>query len=80
MKYEERRARVFRNIRIYLVGILMFVVVNIVVIMLIPGYSFPQNFFAIWPILGWGVPTLWRVLELRRYKISEGDADVRELH
>ncbi|WP_258058667.1 hypothetical protein [Rathayibacter rathayi] len=42
--------------------------------MIIPDYSFPQNFFAIWPIVGWGVPTLWRIVELRRYKVGASDA------
>ncbi|MDQ1123090.1 2TM domain-containing protein [Microbacterium trichothecenolyticum] len=76
MNYEQRRARAFRNLRNYLIGVAIFVAVNIIVIVAIPGYSFPQNFWAIWPVLGWGIPTLWRILELRRYRSGEPDADV----
>lgn len=71
MTYEERRAKAFRALRVYLIGISIFIVINFVVIFAIPGYSFPKNFFAIWPILGWGVPTLWRLFELRRFRDTD---------
>lgn len=74
MNYEKRRARAFRNLRVYVVGAIVFTAANIVAIVVIDGYSFPKNFWAIWPILGWGIPTLWRILELRRFKNGETDA------
>ncbi|PPG87936.1 hypothetical protein C5C47_09130 [Rathayibacter rathayi] len=74
MNYQERRRRAFRKLHIYLLGVCAFVGLNIVAIIIIPDYSFPQNFFAIWPIVGWGVPTLWRIVELRRYKVGASDA------
>ncbi|AJM77534.1 2TM domain-containing protein [Rathayibacter toxicus] len=66
--YPQRRARAFRAFRMYLIGSAACVVINVIVIAVVPGYSFPQNFWAIWPLLGWGVPTVWRLFELRRYR------------
>ncbi|MCU7558628.1 hypothetical protein [Macrococcus capreoli] len=67
-EYDIKKAKAIKNLKYYLLFNFLFIVFNIAVIMLKPSYTFPENFFAIWPILGWGAPTLFRFLELRHYK------------
>lgn len=66
--YRKKRSSAMKNLKLYIVFNALFVIFNIVVIYLKDGYSFPRNFFAIWPIIGWGIPTLSKLMELRRYK------------
>lgn len=67
-EYEQYKKRAIKNLKYYLVVNLIFVLFNLVVIKLNDSYSFPKNFFAIWPIIGWGIPTLSRFINLKRMK------------
>ncbi|WP_299078472.1 2TM domain-containing protein [uncultured Fretibacterium sp.] len=66
--YEMRKRSAMKNLRNYLMFNTVFVLLNLIVIHMTPGYSFPKNFFALWPLIGWGAPTLFKFLELRRYR------------
>lgn len=67
-EYQEKREKAARNLKRYLIFCGAFTVFNVAVIAVVPSYRFPDNFFAIWPIVGWGVPTIWRFFELGRYR------------
>ncbi len=67
-EYEQYKKKTIKNLKYYLVFNLIFVLFNLVVIKLNDSYSFPKNFFAIWPIIGWGIPTLSRFINLKRMK------------
>ena len=67
-KYQSYKIKVFKNLRNYIIFNGLFIIFNLVVIMLNKNYSFPKNFFAMWPILCWGVPTLTSYINLQRMK------------
>lgn len=67
-EYKQYKKRAVKNFKYYLVFNLIFVLFNLVIIKLNDAYSFPKNFFAIWPIIGWGIPTLSRFINLGRMK------------
>ncbi|MBO2535786.1 2TM domain-containing protein [Rummeliibacillus suwonensis] len=67
-EYYTKRKKAYKNLAYYLYFNVIFTLFNIILIIIKPSYKFPENFFAIWPILGWGIPTIFKFLELRRYK------------
>lgn len=67
-KYKSCKVKVFKNIRNYIMFNGVFIMFNLVVIMVNKNYSFPKNFFAMWPLLCWGVPTLNSFINLQRMK------------
>lgn len=70
-EYQVKRERAAKNLKRYVLFCSAFAVFNVIVIALTPSYRFPDNFFAIWPIVAWGVPTGWRFVELGRYRGHE---------
>ncbi len=66
--YEIKKRKAIKNLKLYLIFCTAFSVMNLIIIYFIDGYSFPRNFFSIWPIIGWGVPTAAKFIELGRYK------------
>lgn len=67
-QYENEKKSAIKNFYYYIVFNIIFLIFNIIVIYSVPSYTFPKNFFAIWPIIGWGIPTLAKFIKLRRYK------------
>lgn len=66
--FQTQRKKAIKNLKLYIIFNLVFIVFNLLLIHYRSDYSFPKNFFAIWPLLGWGAPTFLKFLELRRYK------------
>lgn len=66
--YQKKKKSAIKNLKYFIIFNVLFAIFNIVVIYLVDGYSFPKNFFAIWSILGWGIPTLAKFIQLTHYK------------
>lgn len=66
--FQVLKSKAIKNLKLYIIFNIIFIIFNLLIIHYRSDYSFPKNFFAIWPLLGWGAPTLLKFLELRRYK------------
>lgn len=66
--YQRKKTNAMKNLKYYIIFNVLFAIFNIVVICFDGKYSFPKNFFAIWSIIGWGIYTLAKFVDLIRYK------------
>lgn len=69
--YKEYKDKAYRNLKYYLIFNFIFIIFNLIVIKSINSYTFPKNFFAIWPIIGWGIPTISKFIDLKRRKADD---------